>query len=185
MNNKCQLGVPSQISWCRAINLNHSHYHITTLIIWLTWVANTLVIIHYGPLTSLSHHETQLPMIQVMAYHLHDTKPLPEPILPYHELNMYDEKYSTGLILGLRPANERRCYFVTPSLIGWAQTYNQPRSTTTMKHPTFQSRQSFWKSPLEWCLGANELSMSYKAGGPDFVHNVKPSPFWRYDVISH
>ena len=30
------------------------------------------------------------------------------------------------LILGLRPANERRLYFVTPSLIGWAQAYNQP-----------------------------------------------------------
>ena len=28
----------------------------------------------------------------------------------------------TGLILGLRPANERRRYFVTTSLIGWAQT---------------------------------------------------------------
>ena len=33
---------------------------------------------------------------------------------------------SSGLILGLRPANERRCYKVTPSLIGWAQTQNQP-----------------------------------------------------------
>ena len=31
-------------------------------------------------------------------------------------------KYTSGLILGLRPANERRCYFVTTSLIGWAQT---------------------------------------------------------------
>ena len=29
--------------------------------------------------------------------------------------------YITGLILGLRPANERRRYFVTTSLIGWAQ----------------------------------------------------------------
>ena len=28
----------------------------------------------------------------------------------------------TGLILGLRPVNERRRYKVTPSLIGWAQT---------------------------------------------------------------
>ena len=28
---------------------------------------------------------------------------------------------STGLILGLLPANERRRYFVTTSLIGWAQ----------------------------------------------------------------
>ena len=30
------------------------------------------------------------------------------------------------LILGLYPANERRRYFVTTSLIGWAQAYNQP-----------------------------------------------------------
>ena len=28
--------------------------------------------------------------------------------------------------VGLRPANERRRYFVTTSLIRWAQTYNQP-----------------------------------------------------------
>ena len=28
----------------------------------------------------------------------------------------------TGLIPGLRPANEKRRYEVTPSLIGWAQT---------------------------------------------------------------
>ena len=31
----------------------------------------------------------------------------------------------TGLILRLRPANERRRYFVTTSLIGWAHTKNQ------------------------------------------------------------
>ena len=37
-----------------------------------------------------------------------------------------------GLILGLRPANERRRYFVMMSLIGWAQTWNQPWE---MKHP--------------------------------------------------
>ena len=29
--------------------------------------------------------------------------------------------------IGLRPANKRRRYKVTPSLIGWVQTYNQPR----------------------------------------------------------
>ena len=27
----------------------------------------------------------------------------------------------SGMILGLRPANERRRYFVTTSLIGWGQ----------------------------------------------------------------
>ena len=31
-----------------------------------------------------------------------------------------------GPILGLRPANERRRYKVTRSLIGWVQTWNQP-----------------------------------------------------------
>ena len=30
------------------------------------------------------------------------------------------------LILGLRPANERQRYFVTTSLIGWPQAFNQP-----------------------------------------------------------
>ena len=29
--------------------------------------------------------------------------------------------YTSGLILGFRPANERRRYIVTTSLIGWAQ----------------------------------------------------------------
>ena len=32
----------------------------------------------------------------------------------------------TGLILCLRPANERRRYFVTTSLTGWVQAENQP-----------------------------------------------------------
>ena len=33
-----------------------------------------------------------------------------------------DKWLHPGLILDLRPANERRRYFVTTSLIGWAQT---------------------------------------------------------------
>ena len=36
-------------------------------------------------------------------------------------------RWVPGLILGLRPANERRCYFVTTSLIGWALTRTDPR----------------------------------------------------------
>ena len=31
----------------------------------------------------------------------------------------------TGMILGLHTTNKRRRYFVTPSLIGWAQTYHK------------------------------------------------------------
>ena len=39
---------------------------------------------------------------------------------PLHPLSMFD----TGIILCMHPANERWCYYVTPSLIGWAQTRN-------------------------------------------------------------
>ena len=41
--------------------------------------------------------------------------------------NVYSRIYTiTGMILGLHPANGRRRYKVTASLIGCAQTYNQP-----------------------------------------------------------
>ena len=34
--------------------------------------------------------------------------------------------YYTRLFVGLRPTNERRRYKVTPSVFGWAETWNQP-----------------------------------------------------------
>ena len=34
--------------------------------------------------------------------------------------------YDTGIILCMRAANERRCYIVTSSPIGWAHTQNDP-----------------------------------------------------------
>ena len=51
-----------------------------------------------------------------------------KPILQYQRNKQFADipislKYSSGLILGLRPANERRRYTVTPSRIGWAQTW--------------------------------------------------------------
>ena len=36
--------------------------------------------------------------------------------------------YLSGIILCMRPANERWCYIVTSSLIGWAHTQNEPWS---------------------------------------------------------
>ena len=49
-----------------------------------------------------------------------------------------------GLILGLRPANERRRYFITTSLIGWAQAENQPciicAIRTTPEHVAVSTR---------------------------------------------
>ena len=35
-------------------------------------------------------------------------------------------KIKTGIILCLHPANERRRYIVTSSLIGWVHTQNDP-----------------------------------------------------------
>ena len=37
-------------------------------------------------------------------------------------VSFWSSKSDPGLILGLRPVNERRRYFATTSLIGWAQT---------------------------------------------------------------
>ena len=47
----------------------------------------------------------------LIANHISKWRNISTPIL----------NYLTGLILGLRPANERRRYFVTTSLIGWPQ----------------------------------------------------------------
>ena len=45
---------------------------------------------------------------------------MPKPLPAANESHSrFDD--DTGLILGLRPANERRRYFVTTSLIGWVQ----------------------------------------------------------------
>ena len=42
-----------------------------------------------------------------------------------------------GLIQGLRQANEWQRYFVTTSLIGWAQAYNQPCYMRTLAPESF------------------------------------------------
>ena len=39
---------------------------------------------------------------------------------------LWFSKYSAKIILGMCPANERRRYNVTPSLIGWAHAQNDP-----------------------------------------------------------
>ena len=46
------------------------------------------------------------------------------PIMDVSALPLLYNQEPWGLILGLRPANERRRYFVTTSLIGWAQARN-------------------------------------------------------------
>ena len=59
---------------------------------------------------------------------------------------------STGLILGLYPVNERRCYKVTPSLIGWVRTKNQPWSMRCDHLWIIATSQTGSKSPVCVCL---------------------------------
>ena len=63
---------------------------------------------------------TQTPKLKTTAI-------IHSPTVPSFEAN-------AGLILGLHPAHERRRYKVTPSLIGWAQTKNQPWNETGARH---------------------------------------------------
>ena len=67
----------------------------------------------------------------------------------------YHESVQSGLSLGLRPANERRRYFVTTSLIGWTQANNQPRCSYSLEW-SMQRKQilycndtlKYWKGPV-------------------------------------
>ena len=45
---------------------------------------------------------------------------------PLRDITCHMRCSGTKIRLSLRPANERRRYKVTPSLIGWAQSYNKP-----------------------------------------------------------
>ena len=45
--------------------------------------------------------------------------------VPCHDMCLHFNNYA-GIILCMRPANERRRYNVTSSLIGWAHTQNDP-----------------------------------------------------------
>ena len=49
-----------------------------------------------------------------------------------------------GIILGMRPANERQCYIVTSALIGWVQTH-------------FGYAPSQWETTLHWNAGSHWL----------------------------
>ena len=56
----------------------------------------------------------------------------------------------SGLIPGLRPANERRRYKVTPSLIGCVQTWNQPCILICATEFPLVHKHIFFKFHLSW-----------------------------------
>ena len=60
----------------------------------------------------------------------------------------------TMLILGLRPANERRRCKVTTSLIGWVQTYNQPCPYTVLMTQA-EVHDKFLLLPASWVIAGH------------------------------
>ena len=84
-------------------------------------------------------------------------------IMRSHQSNK-NPSYNPGLVLGLCPANERRPYKVTPSLISWAQTKNHPCNRTTKYIKNYISnfqilvpckniflRRTYWHYPCAIC----------------------------------
>ena len=75
----------------------------------------------------------------------------------------------TGIILCMRPANERQCYSVTPSLIGWGHTHNVPSvcretAVTHWNYPpptTVRNAASKWNhvNPNKICWTSQTLIM--------------------------
>ena len=63
------------------------------------------------------------------------------------------------LILGLRPANERRRYFVTTSLIGWAQAWNQPWCTLCRQPLAQETGQLIWLETPTLLSGLEGISV--------------------------
>ena len=62
----------------------------------------------------------------------------------------------TGLILGLGSAYERRCYFVTKFLIGWAQTQNQRQLLDVSMYNVIQ-----YTKKRQSCASINQAYMSH------------------------
>ena len=75
--------------------------------------------------------------------------------------------FTPGLILGLRPADKRRRYVVTTSLIGWAQTWNHPwypfSFSSYVQYFTFYEKQNlsyFWYISFK-TIQYSKYSVSY------------------------
>ena len=95
-----------------------------------------------------------------------------------------------GLILDLRPANERWCYFVMMSFIGWAQALNQPcilswicckHAITCQGSVSLQRRDNvtsllangsaafIWKLHCHWLKGLWQRHVAVVIQGPQYT----------------
>ena len=99
-----------------------------TWFIWIWFCPNVVFSDNYKRIKEVTYyvfpHVTSTPQTSLP---IPLTPPYPHPH-PGHPTQAYSSMiYSiSGLILGLRPANEKWRYFVTTSLIGWVQAQYQP-----------------------------------------------------------
>ena len=85
----------------------------------------------------------------------------------YLERPSLKKKPYPGLILALRPANKRRRYKVTPSLIGWAQTYDQPCILTIVRGRCWHIlclMETIYRSLLNKPVGATFATITLTGG---------------------
>ena len=94
----------------------------------------------------------------------------------YFDQDIVAISWALRLIPGLCPANEKCCYKVTPSLIGWLQTWNQSwalchwkqvTNLMTNRHNTI-SPPSIITSPL--CQGGTLVYPTIEGGWPSSEH---------------
>ena len=124
---------------------------------------NTLVpCIHYSD-NQLSIHWVK----GVMYVFVHTTS----LSLPCHSCSITTHA-ATGLILALPPTNERWCYFVRMSLLGWVQAENQPCGISIILQFRVKTSYSFFcHCQLQW-IG---WSLNCMAQTLAFLH-------WKYVV---
>ena len=89
----------------------------------------------------------------------------------------------TELILGLCPASERRCYFATTALIGWAQAWNQPwekTSPSALNPPSLTGTKLVWTEMTDrkWVQGPLLLEWFNFSLIPAWISNHMPGKVW-------
>ena len=64
-----------------------------------------------------------------------------------------NKHYTTGITLGMGPTNERRCYIVTSSLVGWPHTQHDPCTSISQISPLY------WRHELEKVIDCRESGL--------------------------
>ena len=89
-----------------------------------------------------------------------------------------NELIAPGIILCIRPANERRRYNVNSSLIGWAYTQNDPCSSQPVSHQAINmwTNNDLWHGPLAFNIIENWIQkFIWKCCLPNVDHFVYTS----------